>query len=99
LQDKVARSGLFIGGADAMLCGSRLKSESQGTLMKHICTLLGIALLIIAVVYFMLPADQLPSFFPGHEAGLMRPHVKHGVVAAVAGVGLLALGWIMGRRV
>ena len=66
--------------------------------MKLICTLLGIALLIIAVVYFVLPADSLPSFFPGHEAGLMRPHVKHGIIAGVAGVVLLALGWIMGRR-
>ena len=66
--------------------------------MKLICTLLGIALLIIAVVYFVLPADSLPSFFPGHEAGVMRPHVKHGIVAAVAGVVLLAIGWIMGRR-
>jgi hypothetical protein len=66
--------------------------------MKLICTLFGIVLLIVAVVYFVMPADQLPSFFPGHEAGLMRPHVKHGVVAVVAGVALLAIGWIMGRR-
>lgn len=66
--------------------------------MKLVATVLGIALLIVAVVYFVLPADQLPSFFPGHEAGLMRPHMKHGIVAGVAGVVLLALGWIMGRR-
>ena len=66
--------------------------------MKLICTLLGIALLIVAVMYFMLPADQLPSFFPGHEAGVMRPHVKHAAVAGVAGGVLLAIGWIMGRR-
>jgi hypothetical protein len=66
--------------------------------MKLICTLLGIALLIVAVVYFVMPADQLPGFFPGHEAGLMRPHMKHGIVAGVAGVVLLAVGWIMGRR-
>ena len=66
--------------------------------MKFICTLLGIALLIVAGVYFMLPADSLPSFFPGHEAGVMRLHVKHGIVAGAAGAGLLMAGWFMGRR-
>jgi len=45
-----------------------------------------------------MPADQLPSFFPGHEAGVTRMHTKHGVVAAVAGVVLLVAGWWMGRR-
>ena len=66
--------------------------------MKFNCTLLGIALLIVAGVYFMLPADSLPSFFPGHEAGVMRLHVKHGIVAGAAGAVLLMAGWFMGRR-
>jgi hypothetical protein len=66
--------------------------------MKLILSLLGVVLLIVAAVYFMMPADQLPSFFPGHEAGVTRMHTKHGIVAAVAGVALLAGGWWMGRR-
>jgi hypothetical protein len=66
--------------------------------MKLILTLLGVVLLIVAGVYFLMPADQLPSFFPGHEAGVTRVHTKHGVVAAVAGLVLLAGGWWMGRR-
>jgi hypothetical protein len=66
--------------------------------MKLILSLLGVVLLIVAAVYFLMPADQLPSFFPGHEAGVTRMHTKHGVVAAVAGVVLLVAGWWMGRR-
>jgi hypothetical protein len=66
--------------------------------MKLILTLLGVLLLVIAAVYFLLPADQLPGFFPGHEAGVARMHYKHGVVAAVAGVVLLAAGVFAGRR-
>ena len=66
--------------------------------MKLILSVLGLALIAIAVVYFLVPADQLPGFFPGHEAGVMRVHVKHGVVTGVAGIVLLALGWFMGRR-
>jgi hypothetical protein len=66
--------------------------------MKLFAYLLGVLLIVIAAIYLMLPADQLPSVFPGHEAGVSRIHVKHGVLAAVAGVVLLAVGWFAGRR-
>jgi hypothetical protein len=66
--------------------------------MKAICYLLGLACIIIAVVYFVMPADQLPSFMPGHVDGLARVRIKHGVLAGGLGVVLLIIGWIMGRR-
>jgi drug/metabolite transporter (DMT)-like permease len=66
--------------------------------MKLILTLLGVVLLIVAGVYFLVPADQLPGFFPGHEAGVTHMHTKHGIVAAVVGVVLLAAGVWIGRR-
>jgi drug/metabolite transporter (DMT)-like permease len=66
--------------------------------MNLILTLLGVVLLIVAGVYFLVPADQLPGFFPGHEAGVTHMHTKHGIVAAVVGVVLLAAGVWMGRR-
>jgi len=40
----------------------------------------------------------LPSFFPGHEAGLARPRMKHGLAAGAVGVILLVVGWVLGRR-
>ena len=66
--------------------------------MKLVLTLLGVVLLVVAAVYFLVPADQLPGFFPGHEAGVTRVHYKHGIVLGVAGVVLLAAGVWMGRR-
>jgi hypothetical protein len=66
--------------------------------MKLVLTLLGVVLLVIAAVYFLLPADQLPSFMPGHEAGVTRIHTRHGMIAAVAGLVLIAAGAWMGRR-
>jgi hypothetical protein len=66
--------------------------------MKLICTVLGLALLVIAALYFLMTADALPRFFPGHEAGLARMHYKHGIVSGVIGIVLLAAGWFMGRR-
>jgi hypothetical protein len=66
--------------------------------MKLVLTLLGVVLLVVAAVYFVLPADQLPSFLPGHEVGVARMHTKHGIVAGVAGLVLLAAGVWMGRK-
>jgi hypothetical protein len=66
--------------------------------MKLILRLLGIVLLVIAAVYFLMPADQLPSFFPGHVAGDTHVHTKHGIAAAFVGVVLLAVGSLMRRR-
>jgi hypothetical protein len=66
--------------------------------MKPILTVLGVVLLVIAGIYFVIPADQLPGFLPGHETGVTHVHTKHGVVAAVAGVILLVAGVWMGRR-
>jgi hypothetical protein len=66
--------------------------------MKPIVTLLGVVLLVIAAVYFLVPTDQLPGFFPGYEAGVTHVHTKHGIAAGVAGIVLLAAGVWMGRR-
>lgn len=66
--------------------------------MKMILTSLGVVLLIIAAVYFLVPADQLPGFLPGHETGVTRMHYKHGVVSGVAGLVLIVAGTWMGRR-
>ncbi len=66
--------------------------------MKLVLTVLGIVLLVIAAVYFVVPADQLPGIFPGHEAGVDRVHATHGIVAGVGGLVLLAAGVWIGRR-
>jgi hypothetical protein len=66
--------------------------------MKTIAYLLGTLLIVIAAIYLLVPADSLPSFFPGHETGLARIRVKHGLVAGVVGIVLIAIGWFAGRR-
>ena len=66
--------------------------------MKLVLTLLGVVLLVIAAVYVLVPADQLPGFFPGHEAGVTRVHLKHAVVSGVLGLVLMGAGVWMGRR-
>ena len=66
--------------------------------MKSIAYLLGALLIVTAAIYLLVPAESLPSFFPGHEAGLARIRFKHGLVAGVVGIVLFAIGWVAGRR-
>jgi len=66
--------------------------------MKLVLTLIGVVLLVIAAVYFVVPADQLPGFFPGHEAGVTKVHMKHGIVSGVLGLVLIGAGMFVGRR-
>ncbi len=54
---------------------------------------LGVLLLLVALLYFVDPAKSLPSFFPGHEAGSSRVHVKHGIAALALGAGALVFAW------
>jgi hypothetical protein len=78
---------------------SSLDSKPEGPHpMKLVATVLGLALLVIAAIYFLMPADALPSFFPGYEHGLARVRLKHSLVSGAAGIILLAIGWFMGRR-
>jgi hypothetical protein len=66
--------------------------------MKSIAYLLGALLIVVAAIYLVVPADSLPAFFPGHEAGLTRIRLKHGLAAGAVGIILLAVGWFVGRR-
>lgn len=66
--------------------------------MRALLFLLGIILIVVAVAYLLIPADALPTWMPGYEAGLMRPRMKHGYAAGGVGILLFVLGWFMGRR-
>ena len=55
--------------------------------------IVGVALIVLAVVYWAEPASSLPSFVPGHEAGSGHHHVKHGIAAFLVGVALLVFAW------
>lgn len=63
-------------------------------------TVAGLALAVVAIVYFAQPAGSLPQFFPGHTPGSHHHHVTHGIAAAIVGVVALAAAWMSsGRKV
>jgi hypothetical protein len=56
--------------------------------------IVGLLLIVAAVVYFTTAADKLPSFFPGHAAGVTKTHTKHGIASGLLGVVALAGAWM-----
>jgi hypothetical protein len=66
--------------------------------MRLLAYLVAIICIIAAVMYFVMPAGQLPTFMPGYEAGSAHIHLKHAIIALVLGVILIVIGWFVGRR-
>lgn len=60
--------------------------------------LVGLALLVVAVVYFAEPAKSLPSFFPGRRAGSSHHHTTHGLAALIVGLLALAGAWMTSAK-
>jgi hypothetical protein len=66
--------------------------------VRALLLLLGIILIVVAIAYLLIPADALPTWMPGYEAGRTATRMKHGLAAGGVGILLLILGWFMGRR-
>ena len=66
--------------------------------MRMIAYLLAIVCVIAAVMYFVMPAGQLPTFMPGYLEGSTHVHMTHAIAAAAGAVVLFAIGFFAGRR-
>jgi hypothetical protein len=66
--------------------------------MRALLFLIGLILIALGAVYLMIPADQLPAWLPGYEAGRAATRMKHGLAAGGIGIVVFIIGLIMGRR-
>ena len=66
-------------------------AQSRALIVSAI--VLGVLLLVVAVMYFLEGAKDLPPFFPGHDAASAHVHVKHGIAALALGLGCLVFAW------
>ena len=63
-------------------------------LLAVLAAIVGIALIVIGVIYMAFNEHDLPSFFPGHVShASSHHHVKHGVAAILLGLACLAFAW------
>ena len=58
-----------------------------------LAVVVGLALIVLAVVYWAEPAKSLPSWIPGHQAGSNHHHVKHGIASFLLGCACLVFAW------
>jgi hypothetical protein len=72
-------------------------NASTNRLLVWLAVIVGIALIVVAVVYWAEPAHSLPSFFPGHVGAGSKEahhhHVKHGIASFLVGLACLAYAW------
>jgi hypothetical protein len=66
--------------------------------LNTIAVVLGVAFILLALVYWLTPANALPSYLPGYSAAMATPHVKHGIAALVVGLALLAYAWFASAK-
>jgi hypothetical protein len=57
----------------------------QRRLLTVLAVVVGLALIVLAIVYWAEPAKSLPSWVPGHAAGSGHHHVKHGIASFLTG--------------
>ena len=62
--------------------------------MTALLAVIGVALLVVAVVYFAEPAGSLPSFFPGHKARSSHHHTTHGLAAMIVALIAIVGSWM-----
>ena len=65
--------------------------------MRLVAFVLAIICIIVAVMYFVMPAGQLPTFMPGYEAGSLHVHMKHGYHCRCGCGGFVPDRWPLGR--
>jgi hypothetical protein len=58
-----------------------------------VSVILGIIFVILAVVYWTVPAGSLPHFMPGFETGVPTVHFKHGLASLILAIALFIYTW------
>jgi hypothetical protein len=64
---------------------------SGRSFLAGILFVVGILAIAVGVIYLLVQAHSLPSFFPGHIAHSLGKHTKRGITAVAIG----ALLWIV----
>jgi NADH:ubiquinone oxidoreductase subunit 5 (subunit L)/multisubunit Na+/H+ antiporter MnhA subunit len=66
-------------------------------LVRIVLLVVGIAAVIVGIVYLVEPIHSLPSFFPGHAARGQTHHHIRGYLAIAVGIILLIIAAVAGR--
>ncbi len=71
---------------------------SKRRVLTIVLVIVGVACIAVGIYYFVTPAGSLPSFFPGHLAGSLHKHMKHGVAALAVGLLCFLGAWMFSAK-
>ena len=66
--------------------------------MSKVLSVVGVLFVLLALVYFFIPANELAEWIPGADPDLYRHHYTHGVASLAVGVGLLVYAGTRGGK-
>jgi len=66
--------------------------------MKWAAIIVGVLLIVLAILYFITPANSLPAFLPGHDPASSAHHMKHGIASLLLGLACFAYVWFQGGK-
>ena len=68
--------------------------RDNNRVLAVVAAIVGIALIVVGVIYIALNEHDIPSFFPGHVShASSHHHAKHGIAAILLGLACLAFAW------
>jgi len=71
---------------------------SKWRVLTIVLAVIGLALIAVAIVYWVEPAGSLPHWVPGYIAGSAHIHWKHGALACGVGVLFLLGAWFSSAK-
>jgi uncharacterized membrane protein len=66
--------------------------------LNILAAVFGAAFIVLAIYYWLTPADMLPMFMPGYDIAMTTPHIKHGIASLVVGLALLVYAWFASAK-
>jgi len=58
-----------------------MQTKQSKQITTAAAVIVGLLLVIVAVLYWLEPAGQLPAFLPGYAPGSLHHHATHGILA------------------
>jgi uncharacterized membrane-anchored protein YitT (DUF2179 family) len=66
--------------------------------LNILAVVFGVAFVVLAIYYWLTPADMLPALLPGYNVAMTTPHIKHGIASLVVGLALLVYAWFASAK-
>ena len=65
----------------------------KNKIINILASMLAVVFVVLAIMYWTIPAGSLPHYIPGFETGVTTVHFKHGLASLILAIGLFIYVW------